>query len=256
MRKVFSIPVFFFCFLVYSQNIDSLRLVLKNAKHDTTRVKTLNYWSLKIFSSQPDSSLLLCTHAKKLAEKNLNIMRVNLSDEEAFFMEYYFRKNLGESALRIGVLNFNKGKMEAALTALEYSLKIRREMLAKSNTPLERHESKQGMALSYNNLGEFYRRKGMMKEAMENYTSSLKIKEGLLKEKLSATEIKQVKITIAYTLNNIAIIYLNQGKPDEALAFWFKSMKLNKELGEKDRLAFNYTNIAGVYSERGLKKEA
>ncbi len=54
------------------RTIDSLKLALKNAKHDTTRANSLLALGEALYLNKPDSALIFWNQGKDLAQKNAN----------------------------------------------------------------------------------------------------------------------------------------------------------------------------------------
>lgn len=145
-----TIKYFFFeltllccCILAFGQQskIDSLKLILKEAKHDTTRLRLRNeigeassifrigYW---------DS---LCDDAKKVKSKEIESLALN----------------------NIGYIYDNQGDIVKALYYYDRSLKINKEI-----------GNKFGVAQSLNNIGVIYDNQGNISKALDYYDKSLK----------------------------------------------------------------------------------
>lgn len=135
-----------------------------------------------------------------------------------------------------------------------------------------------GIALSYNNLGTYFRTKGIYDESIDYYFNALDIMEKLndevgiaraynligilyyylenyplsLEYYLMAMEInvRQNDVKwIAGNSNNVGMILERQGRYDEALEYYFKSLEMNIQLGNKSWMANNYGNIGSLYLE-------
>src|SRR6185295_13768900 len=59
---------------IYSQNkmLETLKLQLKNSKHDTSRIKTYNAIGEFLYTNTPDSAVVMWEQGIKLAEKNIS----------------------------------------------------------------------------------------------------------------------------------------------------------------------------------------
>lgn len=135
---------------------------------------------------------------------------------------------------------------------------------------------KKGIAQSFNNLGTYYRTKGIYDESIDYYFSALEIMEELddingiarcynligilyyylgnyhlsLEYYMMALDINQQqndKKWIAGNSNNIGMIYQRQEQYEKALEFYMKSLEMNTELGFKNWIANNYGNIGSLY---------
>ena len=55
------------------------------------------------------------------------------------------------------------------------------------------------------------------------------------------------KMGIDTSLNNIGVIYLNQGKTDKALEYYVQSLAIKKEIGDKNGIANSFNNIGLIF---------
>lgn len=147
----------------------------------------------------------------------------------------------------------------------------------------EKNKYSFGIANAYNNLGIYYRTKGVYDMAIDYFFNSLYIMESLndingiarsynligiiyyfldnyelsLDYYNKALEIniqQQDKKWIAGNSNNIGMIYENLGDYSKALEFYFKALETNIELNNKAWLANNYGNIGSLYLKTGNPK--
>lgn len=155
-----------------------------------------------------------------------------------------------------------------------------------ANQALELSERKNysfGKANAYNNLGIYYRTKGIYDMAIDYFFNSLDIMEELndingiarsynligiiyyflenyelsLEYYNKALEIniqQQDKKWIAGNSNNVGMIYEILGDYSKALEFYFKALETNIELNNKAWLANNYGNIGSLYQKTGNPK--
>ncbi|RLD65001.1 MAG: hypothetical protein DRI95_09650 [Bacteroidetes bacterium] len=142
---------------------------------------------------------------------------------------------------------------------------------------------KYGIANAYNNLGIYYRTKGIYDLAIDYFFNSLYIMEELndingigrsynligilyyylenynlsLEYYNKALEIniqQQDQKWIAGNSNNIGMIYEILGDYSKALEYYFKALETNIELNNKAWLANNYGNIGSLYMKTGNPK--
>jgi tetratricopeptide (TPR) repeat protein len=264
MKKIIFI-VFLFPFFLSGQDrtIDSLKLALKNAKHDTTRCNILNamvdaeandeIWSK--YNAQlktiVEKNITRKTEPKNFYLKQLGAVVNNIGylakqkGDIAKTLEFYSRslkiyesigdkEGLGMMLNNLGATYIDLGDDTKALEYFHKSLKIQKEI-----------ENKYGMGNALNNLGVISDRQGNLLKALEYYRSSLKIQE----------EIGD-KEGIAYSLVNIGVIYNKQGNIPEAKDYFNRSLKIQEEVGSKEGITLSLINLATISSNQGHLKEA
>ena len=242
----------------FAQDIDSLKLALKNAKHDTTRCNILNEMieaenDDKVWPLYNDQLLKLCEHnlAKKTSLKTFYLKHLADALNNIGFLaqqqgeipkslEYYHKslqlreeikdkKGIAESLNNIGGVYLNQGDNPKALDYYHKSLQLQEEI-----------KDKKGIALSLNNIGYIYDNQGDISMALEFHHKSLQLKE----------EIKD-KNGIAMSLINIGVIYMNQGNNPKALDYLYKSLQLQEEIMDKKGMALSLNNIGVIYDNQG-----
>jgi len=247
--------------LAQTSLIDSLKLALKNAKHDTTRCAILK----KMIDAESDEAVWPSYNdeIKKISEKNLK--RTSSTDP----LHNFYLRSLAGAITEIGYLFKKQGDIPAALDYYNKSLKL-----------YETAGDKPGMARSFNHLGGVYSFQGDFVKAKEYYLKSLKIYEQMADKKGLAVSldnmgnayydecdwhnavqylIKALKIyeesgnkkEAANLLNNIAYILQNQGDITKALGMYIRGLKIQEEIGDKSGIANSLTNIGCVYLNQG-----
>src|ERR1700741_1854305 len=136
---------------------DSLKLILKTAKHDTTRCSILtklieNEGDDKVWPVYNDQLLLL-------SEKGAR----NTDDKK---LKFLYLKHLSNAYNNIGFLAGSNGDNAKTLEYLQKSLAIQEEI-----------GDKTGISTSLNNLAYIYENQGDIYKAIELYHRSLKIRE-------------------------------------------------------------------------------
>jgi len=233
-----------------NKEIDSLMNVLKTAKEDTSKVKTLNALSKQLCDKSK------YTDANKYAEEAL-----------ALAIKLDFKKGMASANSEIGIcIGMGQNDKPKALKYHLEALKIRQEIGDKQNMVICYHNiglnynsqgnyekameyqkanlnlcevigDKAGMARAYNSIGIIYNGQANYNEAIKNYQSSLKLRE----------EIGD-KEGMAQTLTNFGIIYKKKGNYPEALKYYLASLKIKEEIGDKrSYLAATYINIGNLY---------
>ena len=140
-----------------------------------------------------------------------------------------------------------------------------------------------GIAESYNNLGIYFRAKGLYNMAIDYFFNSLEIMEqindrngigrcynliGIIyfylenyslsldyyKKAIEINIQQNDKKWIAGNYNNLGMIYERIGEYGLALEYYFKSLETNIELNNKNWIANNFGNIGSLYQEMGNPK--
>ncbi|MEO6304926.1 MAG: tetratricopeptide repeat protein [Bacteroidia bacterium] len=244
---------------IRSQNIDSLKLVLKTAKEDTSRINVLQAivegtitddaaWapynqelynlSEKLVNSDNALIILKAKNAHAYSLDNLGYL-YNKDGNVQKALEYFNKclklrielndKNgQGESLNNIGFVYNNLGDIDKGLNYLEQSLKLQEQI-----------NNKTGIALALNNLAFIYSGQNDKTRALEYYKRSMKLGEEM-----------GDKTSVANSYNNIGTIYQSNGAIDEALVFYFKSLKIREELNDKQGISYSLSNIGSVYSAK------
>ena len=208
-------------FSSYGQDrtIDSLKLALKNAKHDTVRCNILNTLAE---TASDEEWPVFNEQLKVLAEKNIAAK----AEPKNFYL-----KHIAAAFGNIGYLAQAQGDFSKALDYILKSLKIQEEM-----------GDKAGTASSLNNIGSIYENQGNTPKALEYFRKVLEIGEEIVDRN-----------GMAACLNNIGLIYRNQGDIPKALDYYHKSLKINEEMGDKKAIASSLNNIGSLYGDQGLR---
>ena len=202
--------------------VDSLKQVIKTAKHDTIIVNAWIAWDNIIWKADPEMDFLLNQKIDSLCAKNLK-KKLNKQAKANFMMSRAFALN------NIGSSYTYQGNYAKAIESYTQSLKIKEEI-----------GNKKGIAHSLNNIGVIYKEQGDYARAIESYTQSLKIEEEVGDKK-----------GIAISLNNIGGIYTNQGDYAKAINYCTQSLKIEEEIGNKQGIATSLNNIGDIYSHQG-----
>ena len=223
--------IFNYCF-GQDRTIDSLKLTLKTAKHDTTRCVIL----AQLAEVAPDGEWeKFNEQLKNLAETNLknlsNLQRqsVEFKNSNSSFLTKKFKKHLANSLNNIGTIFDTQGDNAKALEYYDKSLKLQQEI-----------GDKLGVASTLNNIGFIYNSQGNISKALEYWNNGLKIHEEMGDKSGSA-----------YLLQNIGAIYNSQGNIPKALEYSAKCLKISEEIGDKKGIATSLNNIASIYKTQG-----
>jgi len=206
-----------------NKTLDSLKLVLRTTRADTTLISTYISLGEALYQSDPENALVETKKAQELCERNLASSKNN-------HIEKIVVKKLYSLVLEnIGALYAHLGNSEGSIEYTKKSIRLQEEL-----------KDMEGLAFSLTNLGDVYNRTGKIDAALECYVRSLKIN----KETLDTSG-----IALAY--NNIAGVYLTKGDASNALNYLFKSLEMNTLVREKPGIARAFANIASLYDFQG-----
>lgn len=207
--------------------IDSLKLSLKNAKHDTVRCQILSY----LAENAPGEEWHLYNDTMyAISEKKLKGLS-QTSPEYKNYMWYY--------ALALnnkGYLANQEGEIEKALEYYNKSIELRIKI-----------DDKPGLAACYNNTGYIYKTRGNIPMAVEYYGKALKIQEANLLPNGEPVN----KKGMAYTIHNLGLIYKENGEVKKAEEYYKRALKLRKEVNDIAGIGHSLNNIGFIYYDAG-----
>jgi serine phosphatase RsbU (regulator of sigma subunit) len=258
MKKILFIICLFPTFLFGQDKIiDSLNIVLKLAKHDTTKAITLVALSENLFPFNPDTVIPLCENALYIIENNLpkangQIRKTLIVIKSAAINNLgfiYYQKNNWELALKyfsqslqISIQLNDYESIGLAYRNISGIYKEKGEFKKsvgysfKSLTYYSKANFKEGIANELNDIGFYYNTIGDTKKAIEYYLVSLKIYEEI-----------DDKRGISASLNNLGVIYSNLGDIKKSLDYYQKSLSICEKAGEKSSIAYALNNIGMIY---------
>jgi len=271
-RHILSFVLCHLSFILFSQNIDSLKLVVKNAKHDTIKLQTLVQLSEVcdlpeiITYAQPAVSLAdKLLHNKELSGQKNTILKI--------------LDNKAKALNNIGFMYHSNADLPKGLFYYMKGLTILEEALAKTRSENEIKILKKGISGALGNIGSIYKTQGEIAKGLEYEERALKLqkeigfKEGIAnslfnlattysdqgdipkaleynEQSLKMREEMGDKMAIANSLNNIGVIYYDQEDLKSALQYHQKSLKIREEINDKSGIAFSLCNIAYVYQKQ------
>ncbi|MCE3229226.1 MAG: protein serine/threonine phosphatase [Bacteroidetes bacterium] len=239
-------------------NIDSLKAVLKNAKHDTIACKTMsvliettedNEWpgyaeQLSKFCEEKlkgNQGKLTSFYKKYLANAYQSTGYSNrLNGNYPQALEYYakawkIQEEIGEKkAMAVSI--FNSGAVYQVQNNNEKAL----EFFLKALEVYKETDDKKGLAETYFSIGSLCDFSGDIPKALDYYSKSL-----------SAAEADGNKKVIAYALNNIGSIYGNLNDYAHAIEYYNKSLKLYEGNKDKIGVSISLNNIGNLYKHKG-----
>jgi len=199
------------------KTIDSLKLALKNAKHDTTRCAILNQL---VEIESDDVWPVYNEQLLKLAEAGC------VSNPPKALLTIYM-KYKANAFNNIGVLANDKGDIDKALIYYQKGLMLQQEI-----------NDKTGIAGSLNNLGFIYDHLGDIPKALEYYHKCLNINEKI-----------NNKVGVSTVLNNLGLIYKNQNEIPKAIEYYTRSLKICEEIEDVEGIGAALNNIGVAYDE-------
>lgn len=263
MKKfLLTVFVLFTSLLTFSQLsiVDSLKQVLKNAKHDTSRCIILH----QMIENETDDAIwpTFNDEMMRISEKNL---KTDVSER----LKHIYSTYLAAGYNNIGYLAGNEGDLNKGLNAYFSSIKVLNkihdfpevslaficvgnlykiqseylkaiEYYKKALNLSTIIKDKKGIANALFFMGDVYDYQGNISESLECYLKSLKIRE----------EIEDQTGT-ASCFNNIALIYEKQDEFDKALNYHEKSLGINKKLDDKFAIATSLNNMGLCYFKKG-----
>jgi len=206
---------------------DSLKLLIKSAKHDSTRFNNLVKLGILMRGFSPDTAFYYHLQAKKIAgklnDKLLNLDAINQLAWDHFLLGDY---DSTEVLYHYVITNADNYLNERNLSPNN----IKRITVFKITATI--------------GTGSIYDQKGETGKALEEFFKAVKL-----------CEQRNVKPQMASALNNIGLVYDYQGDHSKALEYYFKSLKINQESGNKYLSASNFGNIGSVYfAQRNYEK--
>ncbi len=227
----------------YAQNptIDSLRSLLKHDKIDSIRVNHLIDISWELQYSNPDSSIIFANQALDILSNSKNIpeSKRQLGIGACFHQLGQFYRLIGDYRRSLD--------FDFKALAMWDKLEVEAESKNKSQFLIRK-------AKTLGNIGVIYDEHKDYQKALDYYFKALRIDEKLARKKGIATK-----------LGNIGLVYKNQAasKPitlankiiidslyRKALNYYFKALKIDKEIGNQINIEIWLGNIGVVYDEQ------
>jgi signal transduction histidine kinase/Tfp pilus assembly protein PilF len=200
-----------FCISASAQNqnkIDSLLIVLKNAKEDTNKVRTLVMLSAATINNNPIVSLNYARQTFALSEK------------------LKFTKGKIQGLNNTGLYYYATSDYDSALVFYERASGIAKETNEKSEA-----------GNIYSNIGNIYSSKGEFDKSREYKIKALKVFE----------ELKDT-VRIAKASRNIGIDFADKGDYPSALSYYFNGLKLSEAIKDSLGIAVSHLCIGEIYS--------
>lgn len=248
-------------YFYFGQNSDSLLWVLKNASHDTTRLRILN----ALIDTENDDKIWPRYNDQiiQITEGHLK----NISVPKTHLDTFYFI-NLSNGLVNKGFVAHNKGDYKTAVSYYHQALALE----VKTN-------DQENIALVYNNIAGVYTDQKLFKEAIEFFKKSLDIRLKLKNEsgvgqsygnlgsvynEMNDTAMarlyysKSLEFSIknndqmhaAITYNSLGSLFINQGNYKKGLEFYNKSLELNQKVNNQRGVCAALGNISTYYLKK------
>jgi len=252
------ILLFITCFIshvLYSTNIDSLKLLIKSENKET-QLSALLLLSKELSYKDKKESIEYAYKAIALAKSTNNsqaVVRAIINIADAYYYSYNYKdamsyyvqaldkskklkdyELMGDSYNNIGTIHFQWGEFNDAVESIQKAI----EHYKKIN-------DKEGIANCYNNLGSISLEQGNIDEANNFYEQTLKIKKesGNYKD-------------VAACLTNIGNVYENKGKNEKALHYYEEALEITKEQNDTTTTAHALCNMGLIYQKWGKNQQA
>jgi serine phosphatase RsbU (regulator of sigma subunit) len=257
LQGIFFCSCIFSYQLVYGQDLDSLRKVLKEKTHDTAKVNALNAVARAfILKGKYLSADSLVDRSLDLAHKNnfkRGIFNANINkgviymyqDNYPESLKFYLdalkiaealndKSLIARATANVGLIFENGGDFPKTLSYYFKALKLKQEL---NDVP--------GIRALLTNIGRIYKKQGNNANALDYFLRSLKISRE-----------SGAKGMIALNLSEIGDIFIQKGDPGRALASFFESLKLCDEIGDHALGPVVREKIGSVYMNQGNYKKA
>jgi len=202
--------------------VDSLKQVIKNAKHDSTLINAWVAWDNIIYAIDP----ILDLHLNKKID---SLSSLKLQEKSPQQLKIKFQKSRAFALNNIGINYQNQGDYIKAIDYYIQAQEIYREI-----------DDKKGTAKCFNNIGLIYKSQGDYAKAVDFFTQSLKMHEEI-----------GAKQGMGVALNNIGTIYKAQEDYTKAIDFFTQSRKIYEEINDQRRVATSLNNIGTIYLNQG-----
>ncbi len=249
MKKIilfFLCSLFFNAIFAQELSIDELKESINSSSHQT-KVDQLNELSKRLESTGSYDAITSAQEAFDLAEKlkynegkaiacdNLGLAFLSRNDYKnamIYFVEglkinneLSDQKGIASSKNNIGLVFYLQEDMNSAITNLNNALEIR-----------NRIKDLEGAAETHENLGGVYLFQKIYGKAKEEYARALELR----------IEQKQL-VEAAQLASLLGKIASDMGDHEGALVYYNQSLYLNNSLGNVEKIADDYNNIALVY---------
>jgi adenylate cyclase len=206
--------IFFSCFhtIVFANEIDSLKKILSSTIVDSTRVDVLNALCKSFFNTNPDTSIIIASSAKLLAEQ------IN------------YKAGLALAFKNVGKGYYLQGKYKEAVINWQQAIEVYKLL-----------NDKKGVANMLSNQGAVYFNQGDDAKALELHLQSLKM-----------SEVLNDTLRILTSLTNIGGVYSNkEATRNKALEYFLRSYNLSLAIKDDYSIGTCAVNLGELYYNLG-----
>jgi adenylate cyclase len=206
--------IFFSCFhtAVFANEIDSLKKILSSSIVDSTRVDVLNTLCKTFFNTNPDTSIIIASSAKLLAEQ------IN------------YKAGLALAFKNVGKGYYLQGKYKEAVINWQQAIEVYKLL-----------NDKKGIANMLSNQGAVYFNQGDDAKSLELHLQSLKMSEAL-----------NDTLRILTSLTNIGGVYSNkEATRNKALEYFLRSYNLSLAIKDDYSIGTCAVNLGELYYNLG-----
>ncbi len=197
-------------------NNDSLKLALKNAKHDTTRCAILTI----LIETEMDDEVW-----PKFNDQLLKLAHAALASNPPKILRTFYIKQKAYAFNNIGVLANSQGDADKAIVYYNKALELQNEI-----------NDRLGVANTLNNIGYVYNHLGDIPKSLECYHKCLKISEEI-----------DNKVGVSTVLNNLGLLYDSQDEVDKAIECYKRSLKICEEINDVPGIGSALNNLGSSY---------
>jgi serine phosphatase RsbU (regulator of sigma subunit) len=260
IKHILLVLAITFCFIGLNgqqNNIDSLRILLQNAKDDTTRI-SIYHEILDL--CEIDDNLVFAQALMEIADKHID--QTKNQQEKRFFLlkkaiaytyieAYYQEKGDVKSDIEYvqkRIATYIEANDTAKIVNSYLYLAQRFNDIGVFSKALEFNQKaqlvskesnfKEGIGSSLNQLGTMYLSQRDTTQALLNYRMSLML----------AIELKDSS-EIARNLNNMGGAYASLKIIEQALNYYYQSISLYKAMNNQSGICFVYFNIGRAYEQ-------
>lgn len=210
-----------------TQQVDSLKEVIRTAQHDSIVINAWEQWDLLIYRTDPDLDRVLNERIDSLCGVNLE---KKLSGRERSY--FTIKKSFALNGL--GLIYRNHGQFDKAIQYFEKSRKYG-----------DKADDYARVTKALGNIGSCYQIQGKYDKTLEYYKKALEYSQ-----RKNYTEGEGVAVM------RIGGLYQLRGDYDNALIYFKKSLKINQDVGNINEIPSSYANIAYIYQQQGDHAQA
>jgi tetratricopeptide (TPR) repeat protein len=203
MRRLFFLLSLLVTHSLFAQKLDSLLMLAKSQRDDTSKVKTLIYITEEYGKQSIQSALPYGMQAIELAKQ--------LGYTEGLMLAH----------ISIGIAYTRANQFNEALAHYTSAIQFAKQL-----------NNQRGLARCYNNMAIIYYSQSDYPKALECNLMALKINESL-----------GYKKGIARNLTNLANVYDSKGDPDRALGYYQRAIVIMEELKDLAGVASQLDNM-------------